>query len=198
MKSPRARGLRTKVAKPNYLVSEPVQPKKKRAKKAKAAAPVPAKQPSSSRQRGAVYEVEEVLDVRQKEGKGKNVRRHQFLIKWKGYKEPTWEPMSNLTAAAVKKEAGALLEKKGLAAPAAASSRKKKTSAAATAGGAEKDDDATYEVEKILEARTKGKRTQFLVKWKGYEETTWEPMSNLRSAALKKEAKALLEQEKGE
>lgn len=38
-----------------------------------------------------------------------------------------------------------------------------------------------YVVEKILDVRKKGKRTEFYVKWKGYDEedSTWEPAIHL-------------------
>ena len=40
-----------------------------------------------------------------------------------------------------------------------------------------------YEVEKILDHRQRGRGQQLLVKWKGYEEPTWEPKLNLDSKA---------------
>lgn len=36
------------------------------------------------------------------------------------------------------------------------------------------EEDGEYEVEQILNHRKKGRRTEFLVKWKGYTENTWE------------------------
>ena len=36
-----------------------------------------------------------------------------------------------------------------------------------------------YEVERILEERKAGGRKEYLVRWKGYDEQTWEPMKNL-------------------
>jgi hypothetical protein len=36
------------------------------------------------------------------------------------------------------------------------------------------EDGSTYEVEKILKHRKKGRHTEYLIKWKGYEDTTWE------------------------
>jgi transposase InsO family protein len=38
------------------------------------------------------YEVEEILDMKMEEGVLK------YLLKWKGYKKPTWEPASNVSA----------------------------------------------------------------------------------------------------
>ena len=44
--------------------------------------------------------------------------------------------------------------------------------------------DAQWEVESIVAQRYTGKRTQYLVRWKGYaaEENTWEPLSSLSNA----------------
>jgi hypothetical protein len=44
--------------------------------------------------------------------------------------------------------------------------------------------DEQYEVESILASRGKGARTQYLVKWVGYDqyESTWEKASNVASA----------------
>ena len=44
------------------------------------------------------YEVEEILDRRNAGTKAKP--KIQYLIKWVGYKEPTWEPEENVTHAA--------------------------------------------------------------------------------------------------
>merc|ERR1719264_480388 len=46
----------------------------------------------------------------------------------------------------------------------------------------EGSDAEVYEVEKLLEKRVKKGKTEYLVKWKGYEdesENTWEPVENL-------------------
>lgn len=37
----------------------------------------------------------------------------------------------------------------------------------------------TYEVETILDSRIRRKKVQYLVRWTGYEDTTWEPLNNL-------------------
>ena len=44
-------------------------------------------------------------------------------------------------------------------------------------------DEEEYEVESILACRSRSHVLQYLVKWKGYEETTWEPENNLEGAA---------------
>jgi len=46
----------------------------------------------------------------------------------------------------------------------------------------EGSDAEVYEVEKLLEKKVKKGKTEYLVKWKGYEdeaENTWEPVENL-------------------
>ena len=63
------------------------------------------------------------------------------------------------------------------------------------------DDSDVYEVEKILDVRENGRRTEYLVKWKGWEnpeDKTWEPEKSLAdgSAALLKEFKLRNSQKK--
>ena len=47
------------------------------------------------------------------------------------------------------------------------------------------EDHEEFEVERILDRRTKYRQTEYLVKWKGYPEcdTLWEPLKNLDNAA---------------
>jgi hypothetical protein len=42
------------------------------------------------------------------------------------------------------------------------------------------DGEAYYMVEEILEERVKGRGKQYLVKWEGYPDLTWEPASYLK------------------
>ena len=46
------------------------------------------------------------------------------------------------------------------------------------------NDHEEFEVEKILDKRIRYRRTEYLVKWKGYPEydSTWEPLKNLENA----------------
>jgi hypothetical protein len=50
----------------------------------------------------------------------------------------------------------------------------------------ETEDNDEYEVEQILDKRTQGTKTEYLIKWKGYAhaENTWEPKENLENAKL--------------
>lgn len=49
------------------------------------------------------------------------------------------------------------------------------------------DDDITYEVEAVLDSRRTAKGTQYLIKWKGYDEeqNTWEPASNVSTDLIR-------------
>ena len=45
--------------------------------------------------------------------------------------------------------------------------------------------EAVYEVEKILDKRGRGRMSEYLVKWRNYDDpkdNTWEPASNLKEA----------------
>ena len=47
------------------------------------------------------------------------------------------------------------------------------------AGGEDKKIELEYEVEKVLDKRFRKGRAEYFVKWKHYDETTWEPLKNL-------------------
>ena len=103
-----------------------------------------------------VYEVEKILEKR---GEGKKI---EYLVKWKNYDSPsdnTWEPAGSLDGAAdiMKKFEQELC-------------------------AAIPNTEEIYEVEKILEKRGKGKKTEYLIKWKNYDDphdNTWEPVDSL-------------------
>ena len=44
------------------------------------------------------------------------------------------------------------------------------------------DDELEYEVESILDSRLHRRQLQYLVKWVGYQEATWQPESDLTHA----------------
>ena len=100
----RPQRLRKNVSKPEYLVTAAppatkASPKKKATKTKKAPAPKKKVQPE-------VYSIEKVLEVK-RVGTGSRI---SCLIKWEGYEETTWEPISYLNEKA-KKDAKELLEK---------------------------------------------------------------------------------------
>ena len=41
------------------------------------------------------------------------------------------------------------------------------------------DTEEEYEVEKILKKRVKKDKLEYFVKWKNFDETSWEPLANL-------------------
>ena len=45
--------------------------------------------------------------------------------------------------------------------------------------GSKTEEEGVYEVEKVLEKRFRKGRAEYFVKWKNYDETTWEPLKNL-------------------
>mgnify|MGYP005856284489 CR=1 FL=1 len=96
--------------KPEYLVAASPVAVKKKTKPTKAKA-TPVKKKAAEPE---TYEIETVLDVRRKVGKdGKTTNRVEVQIKWKGYDEPTWEPITYLNKAAEKDARNMLDAKEG-------------------------------------------------------------------------------------
>jgi len=109
------------------------------------------------------YEVEVVLDKRIKKGK------LEYFVKWKDYDETTWEPLSNLLSV---KDLIDEYERKQI--------QKEVADILGTEGeDSNKKIELEYEVEKVLEKRFRKGRAEYFVKWKHYDETTWEPLKNL-------------------
>ena len=100
------------------------------------------------------YEVEAIRKMVREDGAA------QFLVKWKGYDEETWEPEENLTSC--KDLLDEFLDKLG-------------SNEAAACGSDE--DEPEYEVEAIRKMVREDGVPKFLVKWKGYgdEDNTWSP-----------------------
>jgi len=114
------------------------------------------------------YEVEKVLEKRFRKG------RVEYFVKWKYYNETTWEPSCNLTNV---QDLIDNFERKKPESPkkqTPAKEEKKKTEKAE-----ENNFEVEYEVEKVLEKRFRKGRVEYFVKWKNYDETTWEPSKNL-------------------
>merc|ERR1712079_914709 len=106
------------------------------------------------------YEVEEELKKRHRKGKV------EYYVKWKNYEEWTWEPLDNLL------KAKSLIEKFNAA----------ETESSATKSDKRNEEDEEYEVEEVLKKRHRKGKVQYYVKWKNYEEWTWEPLDNLANA----------------
>lgn len=98
-----------------------------------------------------VYEVETILDKRPGQFGGEP----EYLIKWVGYEETTWEPAANVSKDLVDEFEGQPVREN------------------------------EYAVEEIRDRRSKRdpetrlKTHEYLVKWVGYDEQTWEPAENL-------------------
>ena len=97
------------------------------------------------------YEVEKVLKKRSRKGKV------EYLVKWKNFNESTWEPATSLSGA------------------------KKIIEDFNKEQDPEPEEEPGYEVEVVLDKRIKKGKLEYFVKWKDYDETTWEPLSNLLS-----------------
>ena len=102
------------------------------------------------------YEVETVLKKRHRKGKP------EYFVKWKNYDETTWEPLDNLL------NAKDMIDK---------------FDADQAVGSDVSDKQYEYEVEKVLKKRKRKGKDEYFVKWKNFNETTWEPVSNLSNAA---------------
>ena len=119
---------------------------------------------SKKKKSNNVYNVETLL-----EKKG-----NKYLVKWEGYSDAdnTWEPSSSIP-----KHILEFYEEDpsrfGQAAPDA---------------DEEEEEEEVFEVDKILEKRVRGKKTEYLVKWKHFDdpaEDTWESGSNLGEYIIK-------------
>ena len=103
------------------------------------------------------YEVEKILKKRHRKGKV------EYYVKWKNYEEWTWEPLDNL---------------------ANIPDMIKKFESAQASEEIEESETEEYEVEEVLKKRHKKGKVEYYVKWKNYEEWTWEPTSNLENAKI--------------
>ena len=107
------------------------------------------------------YEAERILDYKNEDGD------EMFEVQWKGYDEPSWEPIENLAGCRPLIDAFLALKK----------------------SEDEDNEEEEYEVEAILASREGEEETEFQVKWKGYEEPTWEPESHLTCDELLRDFK---------
>ena len=98
------------------------------------------------------YEVETVLKKRHRKGKT------EYFVKWKNFNETTWEPLENLS------NAKSLIEEFN-------KSQDPEPQA--------QEEEPEYEVEVVLDKRVRRGKLEYFVKWKNFDETTWEPLAHL-------------------
>lgn len=150
-----------------------------------------------------IFAVERIVQVRP-------VESLEVKLKWLGYDETTWEPMSNLTSDELIQVARQMLKKKvnGNAPP---SKKEAKSTTNVTeqsdvlvddAETAPSSDDAiptapVYEVERIEDVRPVDD-WEVKIKWIGYSRMTWEPLYNLDSEELLKDARQMIDKKKSE
>ena len=101
------------------------------------------------------YKVEKICDMKlHKNGKT------EFLIKWKGWTKPTWEPKENCNCPELIKNFEKQLLKDTIV-------------------------DDEYKVEKVCDKRVdEDGKIEYLLKWKGWTEPTWEPQENCNCEEL--------------
>ena len=94
----------------------------------------------------------------------------EFLIKWKGWKKPTWEPKENCNCPELIEKFEKELLKDTIV-------------------------DDEYKVEKVCDKRVNEEgKIEYLLKWKGWTELTWEPEENCNCQELiEKFEKGLIE-----
>ena len=125
------------------------------------------------------YEVEKILEKRVHKGK------LQYFVKWKNFDETTWEPLAHLKDVRdmidefEKKQVGDLFNK--IFVYVYFSFQIQEEVSAITGEGSKTSNGrkVEYEVEKVLDKRFRKGRVEYFVKWKYYNETTWEPSVNL-------------------
>jgi hypothetical protein len=114
---------------------------------------------------GAEFEIEEIL--------GHDDSPLQFLVKWVGYDDPTWEPYDNVKDAVA-------LEKYLQANNVPGLQNSDDEQVEDGVAGSQDSDDEEYGVEAILNHRTTADGPEFSVKWAGYPDPTWEPYDNIK------------------
>jgi len=107
----------------------------------------------------------------------KEKKGNKFLVKWENFpdEESTWEPKSSIPDYILQFYEADLLGRLGTPAPAVIPMDESL------------EEEEVFEVEKILKKRGKGKKTEYLVKWKNYDgpgDDTWEPADSLDAVEI--------------
>ncbi|KAM7542277.1 hypothetical protein Aperf_G00000019410 [Anoplocephala perfoliata] len=127
------------------------------------------------------YEVEQILDVRIRNGV------KEYLLKWEGYdeSESTWEPEKNLKCVKLVKK----FEKNRPYSSPTSQSREAGRNLPVMLTSDSEVVQSRKEVEKILKMKIHNDKKMYLIKWKGYPESsnTWEFEENLECPDLIRE-----------
>lgn len=132
------------------------------------------------------YEVEEIVTHKEEEG-----GVISYFVKWKNWSsdDNTWEPKENLVGSETLVEKyhqninDKVINKKDKKEAKIKNQSKSKKKSIENAKQSHQNDE--YEVEKIVEKRDAEGKTEYLVKWKGWdniEDMTWEPFENLQGS----------------
>jgi len=170
--------------------------------------------PLATLEDGVYWEVEQLLDhraSRRKKASGKRRQRqtqYEFLVRWVGYDEPSWEPMSSITSVAIEQycdERG--IDKRtfsddesekgdgmGIGPPDLVEASSPDVDRAVEGPREQGNkrmstDERLWEVDNLLahrwKRRKKGKHTlEFLVQWTGWTEPTWEPEDHITDVTV--------------
>ena len=104
-----------------------------------------------------------------------------FQVKWEGYKNPTWEPESNIPSTLIHDFFSKLASSK-LASSKLASS--KLASSKVESSKVESRGSRQFYVDAILSSKMEYGQKFFQLKWEGYKKPTWEPESNIPSTLI--------------
>merc|ERR1712079_133057 len=136
-------------------------------KRTSSPAPKKGSNPSNETPRNKLKESQPAKKVYQIESLLKK-EANKYLVKWEGFpsSQNTWEPKSHIS--------GFILDyyeedpsRLGMPAP---------------SSPMEESFEEEYEVEEVLKKRHRKGKVEYYVKWKNYEEWTWEPLDNLLNA----------------
>merc|ERR1712150_17825 len=131
---------------------------------------------SGSEEEEEEFEVEAIIDSRIRRGKT------QYLVKWKDWKDEdnTWESEDNINSKDLIEEYNKNKEEKetGKETAVATDNLNSKNENPEESDDEEEEE---YEVEAILDKRSRRGKIQYLVKWKGWpdEDNSWELQSNI-------------------
>jgi len=102
--------------------------------------------------------------------------RKKFLVRWEGYEELTWESEESMENARGKIEE---FRKKKQTTRKMLEREHHQSEEKTQEDSQEENEEELYTVERILKMKVQNGQKSFLIKWEGYDKTTWEPETNL-------------------